>query len=343
MAAGRAHYTIGEVSAAPGTRAEGVLPVSRRLDNSVSGIPVIVLHGAADGPTLLVDGCVHGDELEGMLAVQRICREVDPAALRGTLIGVPALNYDAVEAMRRHTPRPLLGDARTLDLNRAFPGRPDGTGTERIAHAYTEQVLSRADYFVTFHSGGNAFVGPPKVLYDDLGDPLGKRNAELARAFGWPVLWCNRGGYQFQGAASLVTRKLGIPSIVPEHGGADRLPGRLAERVAQNVTGIRNLLYHLDMLDGQPSRPDRFLSFADDSHVHVDRDGILLFEDWVDMRSPVQQGQVIARLYDVFGQQLDELAAPWSGEVLLLRTYPVVQAGDWACSITLDAEYEEAQ
>lgn len=335
-------FVVGPVVAAPGSRAEGVLEVARRLDNSVSGIPVLVVHGAAPGPTLLVDGCVHGDELEGMLAVQRICREVDPAALRGTLVGVPALNYDAVEAMRRHTPRPLLGDAKTLDLNRAFPGRPDGTGTERIAHAYTEQVLTRADYFITFHSGGNAFVGPPKVLYDDLGDDLGAKNAELARAFGWPVLWANRGGYQFQGAASLVTRERGIPSIVPEHGGADRMPNRLAERVERNVTGVRNVLHHLDMLDGTPSRAEKFLAFSDDSHVHVDRDGILLFEDWVDLRTPVKQGQVIARLYDVFGRQTEKLTAPWDGEMLLLRTYPVVQAGDWACSITLNAEYEEA-
>src|SRR5690606_9538791 len=110
MAAASA-VTIGEVSAAPGTRAEGLLPVTHRLDDTVSGIPVIIVNGAEPGPTLLVDGCVHGDEVEGMLAVQQVCQQVDPASLRWTLIGVPALTYDAVEQMRRHTPRPLLGDA----------------------------------------------------------------------------------------------------------------------------------------------------------------------------------------------------------------------------------------
>jgi predicted deacylase len=341
MAAASA-VTIGEVSAAPGTRAEGLLPVNHRLDDTVSGIPVIIVNGAEPGPTLLVDGCVHGDEVEGMLAVQQVCQQVDPASLRGTLIGVPALNYDAVEQMRRHTPRPLLGDAKTLDLNRAFPGDPNGTGTERIAHLYTEELLKRADYFITFHSGGNAFVGPPKVLFDDPGDELGAKNTELAKAFGWPVLWRNKGGYQFAGAATLVTRDLGIPSIVPEHGGADRLPARLNERVRINITGVRNVLYHLGMLDGTPELPDRYLTFADSSHIHVDRDGILLFEDWVDLRAKVEQGQVVGRLYDVYGAQVGEVTAPWSGEILLIRTYPVVQAGDWACSITPNAEYIDA-
>jgi predicted deacylase len=334
-------FTIGTITAGRGTRAEGVLPVSHRLDGTVFGIPVVIVHGAEPGPTLLVDGAMHGDELEGMLAIQQVCRDVDPAALRGTLVGVPAVNYAALEALQRSTPRRMLSDAKSLDLNRVFPGDPHGTGTERVAAVYATTVLQRADYYITFHSGGNAFAGPPKVLYDDLGDELGSRNAELARAFGWQVLWANKGGYFFNGASTGQTQPRGVPSIVPEHGGSDRMPGRLAEHVGNCVRGIYNVLYHLEMLDGQPTLPQRWHSFVDDTHIHVEHDGILIFEDWVELSGVVKQGQRYARLYDIFGRVLDELTAPWTGQFVLLRTYPVVQSGDWACSITNGTDVDQ--
>lgn len=327
-------FAIGQISAAAGTRAHGVLPLHQRLDNSVAGIPLIIVNGKEPGPTLLVDGCTHGDELEGMLAVQQVCQDLDPATLKGTLVGVPSVNYEAVEAMQRGTPRRLLSDAKSLDINRVFPGDAHGTGTERVANAYATQVIPKADYFITFHGGGNAFVGPPKVLYDDLGDDLGARNADLAKAFGWPVLWRNAGGYQFNGTSQGVAQELGIPSIVPEGGGSDRMPDRFTKAVDHFVSGIYNVLRHLDMLDGDPTLPTRWHAFTDDTHLHVDRDGLLLFDEDITISTAVTEGQQMARIVDIFGRQIDEICAPWSGKIVLLRTYPVVQAGDWACSIT---------
>jgi predicted deacylase len=130
---------------APGTKTRGMLPLSDRLDRTTVGIPYVVVHGSRPGPVLLVDAATHGDETEGILAVQRFGQQLEPDQLRGTVIVVPALNYLATEQMSRLTPKTLLGEPNSLDLNRLFPGRANGSTTQRIAHIYSTEVIPRAD------------------------------------------------------------------------------------------------------------------------------------------------------------------------------------------------------
>jgi predicted deacylase len=333
-------FELDGVSVQPGTRVDHVLPVGTRLDNTAFGIPVIVLHGAESGPTLLIDGATHGDELEALLALHQVCSTVDPAGMKGTLLAVPSVNFLALEAMSRFTPRGVLGDPFSTDLNRVFPGRLDGSLTERIAANYAERVISRANFMITTHGAGNSFMGPPKVLYDDYGDSMGKANRELAEAMGWPVLWRNKGGYEFKGTSSGVAHSMGIPAVVPEHGGSDRMPERYGTYVGNFANGFKNVMRHLGMISGEVATPDRFLVCEDDTHVHVDRDGLVRFVDGVTLGTEVEEGQHVASLYAVFGKEVAKIEAPWSGTILLIRTYPVLKTGDWILSITRDGSYE---
>ena len=92
---------IGNVQALPGTRVEGGIPVGQRLDGTPDQIPIIVLHGAGPGPVLWLNGGTHGDEPEGAFSIHLALAALDPAAMRGTLVAVPAMNVPAFQAGER--------------------------------------------------------------------------------------------------------------------------------------------------------------------------------------------------------------------------------------------------
>src|SRR5712691_2662254 len=146
----RKELVIGTARATPGARATGVIPVGHRAGGGTIEIPLIVVNGDDDGPVLWIDGAVHGDEPEGPLAVLRLMEHLSPARLRGAVVGVPVVNVGAFEATQRGNPADLF----TYDLNRIYPGRPDGHLTERIAYAHYTSLVEHADMEVSVHSGG---------------------------------------------------------------------------------------------------------------------------------------------------------------------------------------------
>lgn len=324
---------------APGTQVRGLIPLSPRLDRSTVGIPYVVTHGTQPGPVLLVDAGTHGDETEGMLAVQRLCQELDPSALRGTVLAVPALNYLATEGMSRITPKTLLGEPHPTDLNRVFPGHADGSTTQRIAHLYSTEIIPRAQYYVTCHGAGASMMVGHKVLFEDDGTEWGKRNWELAKALGWPVL-CTQVGYG--GTALNVAQQHGVPSIVPECGGADRTPDGHRAAVQSIVDGLFNICRHLGMLDGEVTRPDEYVHYSGNEHVHAGRDGFLEYKPGFDLGSRVRKGERVGVLRNVYGDVTQQLVSDWDGVITLVRRYPVVRTGDWICSVTLSAPSGDA-
>ncbi|MEU3938128.1 M14 family metallopeptidase, partial [Streptomyces sp. NPDC029044] len=109
-------YSIGPLTVAPGERAHGLIPVGTSSYGVELGIPLIVVNGVQDGPVLCVDAGVHGDEYDGQEAIRRVLAEIDPATLRGTIVGIPCLNTPAFEAAAR------ASGIDHLNLNRIFPG-----------------------------------------------------------------------------------------------------------------------------------------------------------------------------------------------------------------------------
>src|SRR3712207_2072353 len=112
-------------------------------------LPLYVACAPKPGSTVVAIGGTHGDEYEGPVGLKNLIQELDPAELvAGRLIVVPVLNVPAFKAARRESP------VDGVNMNRAFPGKPSGTLTSRIAHFMTTEVLSRADIVIDIHSGG---------------------------------------------------------------------------------------------------------------------------------------------------------------------------------------------
>jgi predicted deacylase len=313
--------TIGSIRCDAGRKARGYLEAVRRVDGTVLGIPVLIVCGRRDGPVLLVDGAIHGDEPEGTLAIQRVAREIDPGRLSGVFVGVPVMNVGAFEALARGNPR----DTHTYDMNRIYPGKPRGFLTDRIAVRHHEDILKLADLEISIHSGGNiSYLA--ETIFTKAGDT---RSEELGRAMGadWPVLLETPHPLGSPMAAMV---DMGKPAITVELGGAATcMPDALAHNVDVLSRAILNVCRHYGMLDGEATYAQAHWR-GKQSVVQATASGLLEPTVFDKLKEPVARGETLLRTVDLFGDLVEELRAPCDGTVFGFRTYPSVTAGDWA-------------
>lgn len=302
-----------------------------RVATSPSGVPVTVrvteVVGARPGPTLGLLSGVHGDEGLGPLALVAFLRELDPTTLAGSIIAIPVANTPAF-GLRTRTNAWDAGD-----LIRTWPGRPDGSITERTAHAVFSEVAQRADAIVDLHSGtpvlhefwsiyGNG-RGPGGAVDAD----VEQRSHDLAVAFGLDQVL--RGhpwfGTQMAGAQA------GIPTIITEIGGGSdyRDNGRYYLDVMRR--GVKNVLIHLGMLEGELTAVSRTCDVFDIAEEFMSRSTGGYWERQVESGTPVEAGTVIGRfLNPQTGEEVDHLAATRSGTVLnATADWPHIGIGQW--------------
>jgi predicted deacylase len=165
-------------SVRPGERHVLDLQVARLYTRTSVEIPVVVQRGLEEGPVLLLLAGVHGDEVNGIETVRRILEDLKHQPLaRGTVVAIPVLNVFGFLAMKRELP-----DGR--DLNRFFPGSPNGSLASRLAHALVTEVLPAVDVVIDLHSGSDQRHNHPHLRYtnDDA------RSLEIAQAFDPPLI-----------------------------------------------------------------------------------------------------------------------------------------------------------
>jgi predicted deacylase len=269
-----------------------------------------------------VCGAVHGDEYEGTVAIQDIYDELDPPSLRGAFVGVPVTNTLAFAAARRETP----WDG--MNLARVFPGNPAGSPTERVAHAFREHVLRRADLLLDIHSGGNVYAIRHLAGYHLREGEVGRIQREAAIAFGSDLVWGTAG---LPGRTLSAAGELGIPAIYVEMPGEGRCR---PEHLEQAKAGIRRVMAYLGLIDGTyPTAQPRYLvemNVLGAGHLQVDHPSPTagIFVPAVSLWDPVQAGQLLGSVRHPDGRVLATVHAARTGRVLLLRTLPRVFAGE---------------
>jgi predicted deacylase len=327
-----------DTDVAPGSRSIARLPITTRLDGSMLTVPIHVVRGATDGPTLLVVSALHGSEWFSVEVVHRVVTTVDPAGLRGTLIAIPVANPMAFERFTRMTP----DESDEPDLNRVWPG---GTTwiTEQIAAVLDREILARTDYLIDLHTGpwGTSLAG---ISYSrDLPDrSVNQRSLEMAVAFGYPVIRALDAMSVFPGPRSITAyagSARGIPSIGPNLGGAGFAPEAEAEWRDGNVAGTLGVMRHLGMLPGDPDLAPRYFHFATRGIRVVPRHGGMLrpLAGPEELGGPVAKGQPLGTIISPYTfDVLEELVAPADGILFGIgRDYPV-RPGDW-CYFVADA------
>jgi N-alpha-acetyl-L-2,4-diaminobutyrate deacetylase len=304
------------------------LPYSR--DDSAWGsvmIPVCVIRNG-EGPTALLIGGNHGDEYEGPLALYDLARTLDPKDVSGTVIIVPAMNYPAFRAGTRTSP------IDKGNMNRSFPGRPDGTVTEKIADYFQRHLLPRADIVLDFHSGGRTLDFLPFCAAHVLPDKEQERKAFAAvAAFSAPYSM-RMIEIDTVGMYDTAAEEMGKVFVTTERGGGGT---SRAETVRIARRGTLNVLRHAGIVSGAvEAQPTRWLDMpSGDCFSFAEDDGLI--ETMIDLGESVETGQVVARIYPVgrTGGAPQEILGKMSG-VLAARHFPgLVKAGDCAAVLAV--------
>ena len=282
------------VSATVDFEADGVqhgflrLPYSR--DDAAWGsvmIPVTVVKNGA-GPTALLTGGNHGDEYEGPIALFDLARRLSAADVTGRVIIVPAMNYPAFLAGTRTSP------IDKGNLNRSFPGRPDGTVTEKIADYFQRVLLPLADVVLDFHSGGKTLDFLPFCAAHILPDKTQQARAfDLVRAFGAPFS-VKMLEIDAVGMYDTAAEDMGKVFVTTELGGGGTASAHTAG-IARR--GVHNLLITAGILKGEIDRqPTQWLDMPDGDCFTFAEDGGLIAL-LADLGDRVETGQPIARIY----------------------------------------------
>lgn len=297
------------------------LPYSR--DDSAWGavmIPIAVIK-RGDGPTALLSGANHGDEYEGPIALFSLARELEPAQVAGRIIIVPAMNYPAFRAGTRTSP------IDKGNLNRVFPGRPDGTVTEKIADYFQRHLLPLADVVLDIHSGGKTLQFVPFAAAHVLPDKAQQARCVAAmQAFNAPYSMMLL-EIDSVGMYDTAAEEMGKTHVSTELGG-----GGSATAVTADIgrRGVRNLLMHAGILAGAAERGPSVSLDMPSGDCYVSSESTGLLEMRADLGAPVRKGEVIARVHDCerTGPPPVEYRAKLDG-MLAGRHFPgLVQSGD---------------
>jgi len=294
----------------------------RRLaDFAGLDVPVIEITGDEPGPRLGVIAGVHGCEYASMAGARRWVAGLAATPgrrLRGTVMVVPVVNLPAFWA---RTPFVVPEDGK--NLNRCFPGSPDGTLAERLAFAVFEQVISGSDAFVDMHAGDLVEALEPFAMYD--AGPAEAAARGLAAAYGlrYVVRQAAGPGQVVAGSSSAAAAAAGVPAIIAEAGGCGLVT---EDTVAAHVRGLDGVLRHLDMCPGEQAARRPAPSYLN-GFVWPRTPSAGWWQPAVRVGDPVSAGQVLGRVSTLDGGAvLETFTAPADGVVLFVTSSPAVAA-----------------
>lgn len=295
----------------PGARKTVDIPVSTLSDHTPVNLSVHVVHGKRPGPVLFVSAAVHGDEVIGVEIVRRLLKAGALKTMAGTLLAVPIVNTYGFLNHSRYLP-----DRR--DLNRCFPGGPEGSMASRLAHIFMTEVVKRADLGIDLHSAAVHRTNLPQIRLT----PGNERLAELGRAFGAPVMMQSK---LREGSLRMAAEAAGVDVLLYEGGEGMRFD-ELAARAG--VSGVLRVMHHLDMIarKGVPSARHAPVLASESRWYRAPAGG--LFRGYVAIGDPVAPGTVLGAIADPFGGIEAELVSEDTGVIIGRSNMPVVYEGD---------------
>ena len=318
---------------AAGSRGIVRLPVAHDLTGAVD----IVTHAVAgrhEGPTLLLLSMLHGNEWFSALIVRDVLARLDPATLRGAVIGVPVANAPAFLTDSRC----ILDDADEPDANRTFGG-PYQWLSNQLTRVIADELFSVSSALIDYHVGGwGATMADVSYVTDYSKPELATRSRALALAYGFPVVHALqifsglRGPRTSLGDAG---ERFGIPGIVAEVGGLGWGEQQESAWLDQNVEGTLGVMRELQMLDGPPPRLDRYLHFHEYWRVGPKAGGYLEPLVRLDRQfTEVGKNEVLARVTDPLTfDTLDEVRSPGRGVIFYACRPHMVRPGGWAFGV----------
>jgi hypothetical protein len=314
-------FTVGTASAAPGQKANGYIEVPAGVDAGTN-IPVVVVNGAKPGPVLALVTGAHGTEYVSIIAVEKLIGELDPAQVSGTVILLPLVNIVSFEQKVPH-----VNPIDNKSMNRFYPGKLDGTQTDRALFMITKEVVDRCDYLIDYHGGDLDESLRPYAYWGPTGKEAQDRiSKQMVLAFGLDhiIIWSERP------TDPAATRYLdntaavrGKPSIVVEAGHAGTVE---TDDVGLLVNGTLSTMRALKMIPGEPHYIENPVWLG--NVVDVISEGPGIWYPLVKRGTYVQEGMILGQVTDYFGKVILEARAPAAGVILHVNAVPSLKKGD---------------
>lgn len=305
----RGAFTIGREEVALGERRLVNLPMSALSNRTPMALPVSVIHGKRDGPTLFVSAAVHGDELTGVAICRRLLASKALTVTRGTLLIVPIVNAFGFIGHSRYLP-----DRR--DLNRSFPGSPKGSLAAQLAHIFLNEVVARSDYGIDLHSAAIHRSNLPQIRVDSH-----DRDAlSLAEAFGAPIIV--HSGLR-EGSLRRAARDRDVPVVVYEAGEGLRVD---EFSVSVGMKGVLRVMAHLGMIRKRSGRHVPPVLSTSSRWVRAEESG--LFRPFKNIGDHVAAGDRIGVVADPYGDTESDLVASCAGIIIGRANIPAINQGD---------------
>ena len=272
-------------------------------------VPIVVIKGVQDGPVLGITAALHGNELNGISNIFKLIDEVDPLKLKGSLVLVPISNVPGYLMNQRQ-----FSD--NVDLNRIMPGKSTGSASDLYAHFFTQKIISKFNYLLDLHTASHGRVNSLYIRADI--------ESEETRTLAYlqnPQIIVKK--YDEQGTLRSWANGQGIHSITIEIGNPNAFQEKL---VCETHEGILNTLKHLEMIEGEVEDLITDATVCDESYwIYSKRGGII--KVLPALADKVKKDEIIAKVFDVFGQVKEEVRADRSGIVIGKNVRPNCDAG----------------
>jgi hypothetical protein len=308
-------------TAQKGMKEKGWLEYKYPQTNEAIRFPVGVVQGAKDGPALVVLGGMHGSEYCGIEAAIRLFNWVDPAKLCGTLYVGMIYNFPAFKTnMGFVVPQDGINPGRT------FPGKPDGSFSEVMAHHFWTDFLSKADYYVELHGGDIPEALTQFVYAPQIGDEkVDAQIRAMAEVYNIPIIVRRKIDVKattFRSAFVEMAAK-GIPAILAESGQQGVLN---LDDADVHVTGLKNIMLHVGMLEG--SIVNTVKRMYSEEHLAVRSEHVGMWYPSVNLGDWKKNGDIVGEISDYFGDHIADVKAPFDGHVTVIRTSPNTAVGN---------------
>jgi predicted deacylase len=320
VAQDRATFTVGTATARRGQKVTGVIAVPAGVDAATS-IPVAIIHGAKPGPVLALVSGAHGTEYASIIALEKLIALLNPSEISGTVIIVPLVNIPSFEQKVPHV-NPVDGKS----MNRMYPGKMDGTQTDRASYLITKQVVEQCDHLIDLHGGDLDESLRPYSYWTKTGaENQDRTSREMVLAFGLDHIIISADRPKDPNASRYLENTAttrGKPSITVEAGHAGTVE---PEDVAALIDGSFGVMRYLKMLPGSPSPIEHPVWVEKIVTIASEQTGI--FYPLVKRGTYVEQGMKIGYVTDYVGNTIYEARATAAGVVLYICAVPSMTKG----------------
>lgn len=304
-------YIIDGIEIKPGERLRINIDMGSIYDFTDVKMPVEVIRGKEDGPTLFVSSTIHGDEINGIEIVRKLLASKELKKISGMLIAIPVVNIFGFNDRSRYLP-----DRR--DLNRCFPGLKNGSLASQLAYKFVQEIISKSDFGIDLHTGAFHRSNYPQIR----ADISNKSTLELAHIFGAPVIVNSN---LRDGSLRAAATQSNIPMILFEAGEALRFE---RSSIDIGVEGILNVMREIGMIKSKSKKKSAKKSFValSSSWLRAPHSGIHIAQQ--KLGKIVKKGDVLGEISNHFGDHKILVKAHESGMIIGMSVLPLANKGD---------------